>query len=305
MKTISLGYSPCPNDTFIFYAMIHGKIDTEDLQFKEILLDVETLNHKALKAELDVTKVSCRAFGNLRDNYALLRAGGALGRGCGPLVVTKHDYSMEELRNKRIAIPGKLTTAFLLLQLFDPAFIRAYSNTPLHLYGLGYPAPTPTTDPGPLTPVVIEMPFHKIMDAVTNEEVDAGLIIHESRFTYPSYGLKQIIDLGEWWEKETGLPVPLGGIIARRALGENLIRQIDTLLRLSVEHAFRNRAEPMDYIKKHSQELSDDVINQHINLYVNDFSIDIGQEGEKAVLELISRAEQAGIIPKTDQRIFI
>jgi 1,4-dihydroxy-6-naphthoate synthase len=292
MKTISLGYSPCPNDTFIFHALIHGKIDTQDLSFNEVLLDVETLNRKALKAELDITKISYAAYGGLRDKYCLLRSGGALGRGCGPLVVAKHVYSMEELRNKRIAIPGKLTTAFLLLQLFDPAFIRT-------------PLPCSSFRPRPMTPAVIEMPFHEIMNAVSNEEVDAGLIIHESRFTYPAYGLREIIDLGIWWEKETGLPVPLGGIIARRALGENLIRQIDALIRLSVGHAFRNRAEPMDYIKKHSQELSDDVINQHINLYVNDFSIDIGREGETAVLELISRAEQAGVIPKTDQRIFI
>lgn len=188
MKTLNIGYSPCPNDTFIFYALIHGKIYTGDLKFKEILLDVETLNQKALNAELDLTKISYHAFGYLQDKYSLLRAGCALGRGCGPLVVVKHDYAMEDLRNKRIAIPGRLTTAYLLLQLFDSAFVGA-CNTP------------PTPYPLPLTPVIIEMPFHKIMDAVAREEVDAGLIIHESRFTYPSYGLKQVIDLGEWWKK--------------------------------------------------------------------------------------------------------
>ncbi|MBI4681508.1 MAG: 1,4-dihydroxy-6-naphthoate synthase [Nitrospirae bacterium] len=299
MKSISLGYSPCPNDTFIFYAMIHGKIDTGGLSFNEVLLDVETLNRKALKAELDISKISYAAYGRLRENYCLLRSGGALGRGCGPLVVAKKKYAMEELRGKKIAVPGKLTTAYLLLQLLDPAFIRAYGN------GRDYPAPTPTPNPQSLTPVVIEMPFHKIMDAVVNEEVDAGLIIHESRFTYPSYGLKQVIDLGRWWEKETGLPIPLGGIIAKRTLGESSIKQIEKLLKQSVEYAFSNRIEPMSYIKMHSQELSDDIINQHINLYVNNFSLDVGEEGEKAVTELISRAEKAGIIPKSNQPIFI
>lgn len=286
MKTISLGYSPCPNDTFIFYAMIHGKIDTGGLSFNEVLLDVETLNQKALNAELDITKTSYAAYGHLRDNYTLLRSGGALGRGCGPLLVAKNKYTMEELRHKRIAIPGRLTTAYLLLQLFDPAF------------GRDYPAPTLDPCPLPLAPVFIEMPFHRIMEAVANDKVDAGLIIHESRFTYPSYGLKQIMDLGEWWEKDTGLPIPLGCIIARRSLGDELNMQIDRTIRQSAEYAFSNRTESMTYIKRHSQEFSDDVIKQHIDLYVNDFSLDIGEEGGEAVSELISRAEKAGVVPR-------
>jgi 1,4-dihydroxy-6-naphthoate synthase len=276
MRTLNIGYSPCPNDTFIFYALIHGQIDTGALKFKEILLDVEMLNQKALNAELDLTKISYHAFGYLQDKYSLLRAGGALGRGCGPLVVTRHTYTMEDLQGKKIAIPGKLTTAFLLLQLFDPAFSSQLSK-------------------------VIEMPFNEIMDAVAREEVDAGLIIHESRFTYPSYGLKQVIDLGEWWEKETGLPIPLGCIIAKKTLGEDLNNKINELIRQSVEYAFKNRYEPTEYIKKHSQELSDEVINRHIDLYVNDYSLDIGQDGEKAVRELLSRAEDAGIIPGSKQ----
>jgi 1,4-dihydroxy-6-naphthoate synthase len=280
MKTLSLGYSPCPNDTFIFYALTHGKIDTKNLIFKEILLDVETLNQKALRTELDLTKISYHAFGHVHKKYCLLKAGGALGRACGPLIVAKNDYSMEELRDKKIAIPGRLTTAYLLLQLFDTTFGSQNSN-------------------------LIVMPFNKIIDAVANEEVDAGLIIHESRFTYPSYGLKQIIDLGDWWEKETGLPIPLGGIIAKRTLGHGLNKKINKIIKASVEYAFNNRAEPMDYIKKHSQELSEDVINQHISLYVNEYSINVGEEGEKAVIELLSKAENAGIIPKIKQQIFI
>jgi len=280
MKSLTLGYSPCPNDTFIFYALIHDKIDTKNLKFKETLLDVETLNQKALHTELDLTKISYHAFGHMRKNYCLLRAGGALGRGCGPLVIAKNEYAMEELRGKKIAIPGKLTTAYLLLQLYNPDFRLQTSD-------------------------LLEMPFDKIIDAVAKEEVDAGLIIHESRFTYPSYGLKQIIDLGEWWEKQTGHPIPLGGIIAKRSLGEGLNKKINRTIKSSIEYAFSNRSEPMDYIKKHSQELSDEVINQHINLYVNNYSLDVGQDGEKAVIALLSRAEEAGIIPKVKQEIFV
>ncbi len=280
MKSLTLGYSPCPNDTFIFYALIHDKIDTKNIKFKETLLDVETLNQKALHTELDLTKISYHAFGHMRKNYCLLRAGGALGRGCGPLVIAKNEYAMEELRGKKIAIPGKLTTAYLLLQLYNPDFRLQTSD-------------------------LLEMPFDKIIDAVAKEEVDAGLIIHESRFTYHSYGLKQIIDLGEWWEKQTGHPIPLGGIIAKRSLGEGLNKKINKTIKSSIEYAFSNRSEPMDYIKKHSQELSDEVINQHINLYVNNYSLDVGQDGEKAVIALLSRAEEAGIIPKVKQEIFV
>lgn len=277
MKNISLGYSPCPNDTFIFYALIHNKIKNGELNFDEVLLDVETLNQKALKAELDVTKISYAAFGHLRKDYCLLKSGGALGRGCGPLLITKHDYKMEDLRDKKVAIPGNLTTAYLLLQLFDNAF-RSSS--------------------------IVPMPFHEIMQAVSNGEVDAGVIIHESRFTYQSHGLRKIIDLGNWWEKETGLPIPLGGIIARRSLGDSLIKQIDESIKQSILYAFDNRQSPVDYIKQHSHELSDDVINQHINLYVNDFSVDLGNEGEKAVRELLSRAEKAGIFQKNSLPLF-
>lgn len=280
MKSVSLGYSPCPNDTFIFYALIHGKISTKGLKFNEVLLDVETLNQKALSAELDLTKISFHAFGHLRDKYCLLHSGSALGRGCGPLVITKNACSMKDLRMKRIAIPGNLTTAYLLLQLYDPQFALKNSN-------------------------IIEMPFHEIIAAVADEKADAGLIIHESRFTYPSYGLTAVMDLGKWWEEETGLPIPLGGIALKRTLKDGPGRDIDRFLKQSVEYAFTNPSEPMDYIKKYSQELSEDVINQHIDLYVNDFSVDMGTEGEQAVTEFISRAESSGIIPKNNQHIFI
>jgi len=266
---LTLGYSPCPNDTFIFYALVHGRIDTEGMSFDEVLLDVETLNRKALDAELDITKVSFHAFGVLRDTYRLLRSGGAMGRGCGPLVVAKEKARMDELRGRRIAIPGRLTTAFLLLQLYDPS----------------------------LAGDVIVMPFDRIMDAVREGAADAGLIIHESRFTYPDYGLFEIMDLGKWWEDETGFPIPLGCIAAKKSLGMDTVRTVDMLLRKSVEYAFAHREETREYIKTHSQEMEDEVIEQHINLYVNDYSLDPGRDGMAAVEELLKRAGERGIIP--------
>jgi 1,4-dihydroxy-6-naphthoate synthase len=276
VKTVTLGYSPCPNDTFIFYALVNNRINTEGLRFREMLEDVETLNLMAKRAELDVTKVSFHAFGHLREDYCLLRAGGALGKGCGPLVVSRQDFTMDELREKSIAIPGRLTTAFLLLSIFDPAFAEN----------------------------VKVMPFNEIIDAVKNGEVDAGLIIHESRFTYQKEGLRKVIDLGEWWEKETGSLIPLGGILAKRELGRATVKRIDGLIRRSIDFAFSNRTEPLAYIKKHSQEMEDEVVTQHINLYVNDYSLDIGDEGIGAVRELFRRAEDRGIIAPSQQPLF-
>lgn len=276
MKTISLGYSPCPNDTFIFYALVHKKIDTGDFNFKEILLDVETLNKKALSGELDITKVSYHAFANLRENYCLLRSGGALGKGCGPLVVAKKEFEVKDLIGKKIAIPGELTTAYLLFQLFEPSF---KNNVKI-------------------------IAFNEIINVVKSEEVDAGLIIHESRFTYESYGLKKIIDLGKWWEKETGLPIPLGCIIAKRSLGKDFINEIDGMIKKSVLYAVNNRDETMEYVKRHSQELDDSVIDKHIGLYVNDYSIDIGEDGVAAVKELFRIAEENGVTAKNARPLF-
>ena len=278
MRTLSLGYSPCPNDTFIFYALVHGKIDTGGLKFKEILLDVETLNLSAMKRELDITKVSYNAFGNLRDDYCLLRSGGALGRGCGPLVVASKECEMKDLKGKTIAIPGELTTAYLLLQLYDP---DSRSN-------------------------VKAMPFHEIMGAVKEGKADAGLIIHEGRFTYSSYGLKKIIDLGAWWEKETDMPIPLGCIIAERSLGIDVISKIERLIRESVQYAMsRPEMLGVKYIKEHSRELDDSVIDEHIKLYVNDYSIDLGDDGIRAVRKLLDMAEERGIIKKSSKPVFV
>jgi len=265
VREISLGFSPCPNDTFIFYALANRKITNPHFRFREVLLDVETLNHRAFNEDLDVTKVSFHAFGHLRDRYRLLSSGSALGRGCGPLIITRSGNSIEDLRGKPIAIPGRLTTAFLLLMLYDAS----------------------------LSENVIPMPFDRIPHAVKEGDVDGGLIIHESRFTYADYGLVKLRDLGDWWEEETGLPIPLGCIIARRRLGEGVIKTVEGLIRESIEYAFSHRDETKSYVKAHAQELDDMVIEQHIGLYVNDYSLDLGIEGMRAVEELLKRAERA------------
>ncbi len=273
MKKLSLGYSPCPNDTFIFYALAHKKV-RGSVEFSETLKDVETLNRMALRGELDVTKVSFSAFGHLWENYCLLHSGSALGRGCGPLIVAKDRINIADLAGKKIAIPGKMTTAYLLLQLFDPDIRN-----------------------------VVEMPFDRIMNAVSLGTVDAGLIIHEGRFTYPKYGLMELVDLGEWWERETGLPIPLGGIVAKRSLGADVINEVDRILKKSVEFAFANRSMTRGYIKEHAQELDDEVIDQHIGLYVNDYTLDIG-DGVAAVRELLKRAEKLSLIPHSDKPLY-
>ncbi len=275
-RTLTLGYSPCPNDTFIFYALVHGRIPLPGIAFRERLEDVETLNALALQQKLELTKISYHALGHLRREYVLLRSGGALGRGCGPLVVARQPLTMAELRGRRLAVPGRLTTANLLLQLYGEGFDN-----------------------------LLVLPFHQVMQAVREGTADAGVIIHESRFTYREYGLSRVLDLGEWWEEETGMPIPLGGILARRCLGASLITQVEAALRRSVEFAFAHPQEPKSYIRAHAQELDPQVIEQHIGLYVNDFSLDLGEEGEGAVAELFARAERRGIIPPCELPLFV
>ncbi|HTY20592.1 MAG TPA: 1,4-dihydroxy-6-naphthoate synthase [Geobacteraceae bacterium] len=275
MRNFTLGYSPCPNDTFIFYPLVHGLIDSGGFRFSERLEDVETLNRLALAGELEITKISFHLLGFIRPDYCLLRSGGALGRGCGPLVVSRRYAEMGEIRGKRIAVPGRYTTAHLLLRLFDPE--------------LGN---------------VIFLPFHEIMGAVASGEADAGVIIHESRFTYPDYGLTKLLDLGEWWENDTGHPLPLGGIVAKRTLGKESIAAIERMLRASVEYGLAHPCEANAYIRAHSQEMSDEVCAAHIRLYVNDFSIDLGREGEAAVRALLARAEAAGLVPRSTEGLF-
>jgi len=274
-KELTLGFSPCPNDTFMFYPLVHGLIDTEGLSYRERLEEVETLNRLALAGELDVSKVSYHALGHIRDDYALLRAGSALGRGCGPLLVAADRIDPAGLRGRTIAVPGNYTTAKLLLRLFDPT----------------------------LTDFVV-MPFNEIMEAVLSGSVDAGLIIHESRFTYQGFGLHKLLDLGEWWEAETGLPIPLGGIVARRSLGAKTIAAVERALKAGVGYARSHPDEAARYIGEHAQEMSPEVCAAHIGLYVNDFSADLGEEGIRAITCLLQRAEEAGLIPASGTPLF-
>lgn len=271
-RTLTIGYSPCPNDTFIFYGLTHGKVKIPGITFRERLEDVETLNRLALEDSLDITKVSYHAVGLLRKNYALLRSGGALGRGCGPLIVAKPWTKLEDLRSGPIAIPGKLTTAYLLLRLFDP-----------------------------LIENVVVMTYDRIMQAVAGGKAAAGLIIHESRFTYPAYRLEKLLDLGEWWERRTGLPIPLGGILGRRSLGRDLLLQIEAAIRESLIYAEAHPDEIMDHCGQYAQEMKPDVMKKHIDLYVNAFSHDLTEEGLSAVHRLFTEAEARGIFPHTER----
>ena len=275
-QPLTLGFSPCPNDTFMFYPLVHGLVDTAGQSFNERLEDVETLNRLAVKGVLDVTKVSYAALGHIREQYALLRAGSALGRGCGPLLVAREQLDPATLQGKTIAIPGRYTTAHLLMRLYNPDLEN-----------------------------FLEMPFHEIMDSVLTGRADAGVIIHESRFTYQGFGLHQLVDLGAWWEGETGLPIPLGGIVARRSLGAETIRRIEAALSAGVEYARSNPKEAAAYIREHAQEMSEQVCAAHIGLYVNDFSQQLGPEGEQAISELLRRAETAGIVPASQAPLFI
>jgi len=269
-RTITIGYSPCPNDTFIFYALTHGKIHVPDITFREQLEDVETLNRMALEGGLDITKISYHALGHLREQYALLRSGSALGRGCGPLIVAKPGTTLENLISGTIAIPGKLTTAWLLLKLYNPGIRN-----------------------------IVVMTFDRIMQAVAEGRVTAGLIIHESRFTYPLYKLVKLLDLGEWWESYTGLPIPLGGILGKRSLGGDVLLRVEAGIRESLHYANSHPDEVLEYCKQHSQEMDETVMKDHIDLYVNDFSLDLGKEGLRAVHRLFSEAEAREIFPRS------
>jgi len=273
---LTLGYSPCPNDTFIFDAMIHHRIDTEGLEFEVHLGDVEQLNQKAFANELNITKLSYHAYAYLISDYALLTSGSALGNNCGPLLIAKSAIPKEDLDTKTIAIPGKYTTANFLLSL---AFPEAQQKQ--------------------------ETLFSTIEEQVINGSVDAGLIIHENRFTYQDKGLVKLIDLGEWWEETTQLPIPLGGIVVQRSFSLELQQKINRVLRRSIEFAFQNPKVSLPYVCAHAQEMDLAVIQQHIGLYVNDFSVDLGTKGKAAIQYLFDTAVQVGLIKKPAIDIFV
>jgi len=268
---LSLGISPCPNDTFIFDAMLHGKIDTEGLQFEYRLEDVETLNKMALTGELDITKVSYGALARLMVHYKVLDAGGALGLGVGPLLVSHHCADISELdpASAIIALPGAYTTAHLLFHLSYPSFQKK-----------------------------IYMPFHLIEEAVLSGEVHAGVIIHENRFTYAERGLKKLADLGDAWEQKTGFPIPLGGILAKRHFDGTLLRKINRVIRNSIEYAFSHRATLPQFVLEHAQSMSESVMNQHIDLYVNEYSRGLGSNGRAAVWKLLELAAALHPVPQ-------
>lgn len=267
MNTYSLGFSPCPNDTYIFYALVNGMLKKTSAFYRESLKDVETLNRMAMRSILDITKLSYHALGHVLNSYILLSSGSALGRSCGPLLVTRAPINPLNLKSCRVAIPGRYTTAALLLRLYSEFD---------HL---------------------VEMSFEKIMPAIKTGEVQAGVIIHEGRFTYKKYGLTEIIDLGRWWEEQTGLPIPLGGIAAKRDLGRAALAGIDADIRSSLEFSMEHPGSASDYVRIHAQEMENDVLEKHISLYVNEFSINLGADGIKAVDCLLKMGYDKGIFP--------
>jgi 1,4-dihydroxy-6-naphthoate synthase len=265
---LTLGFSTCPNDTFIFDAMVNGRIDTEGLRFELLMADVEELNRLAFKSSIDITKVSYHAFAYLSKAYQLLTAGSALGFGNGPLLISKHKIYPDELAGLKIAIPGKYTTANLLLSL-------------------AYPSLTQKT----------EYLFSDIEEVILSGEADAGVIIHENRFTYQSRGLRKIVDLGAQWEVQTGLPIPLGGIIVKRELPRVIRLKVNRVLRRSVAYALENPNDSLPFVRQHAQAMDEEVMRNHILLYVNDFSVDLGEKGREAITKLYERGAGNQLFP--------
>lgn len=276
MSKLTIGFSPCPNDTFIFDAMVHQKVDTEGLVFETIMGDVEELNEMAFAGKLDITKLSYHAYAYCLDAYQLLNAGSALGNGVGPLLVAKQQISEEDLAQASIAIPGKYTTANLL-------------------FGLAYPQAKSK----------IPMLFSDVEDAVIAGAVDAGLIIHENRFTYQEKGLVKIRDLGEFWEDFSGHPIPLGGIVIRRTLDTALQQKVDRVLRRSLEYAYANTEDVLPFVKDFAQEMDPEVMLKHIGLYVNEFTLDLGEKGRAAIEFMFAHGREIGVLPNSSLEIFV
>jgi len=286
-EPLVLAYSPCPNDTFIFHAWVNG-LSPEAPAVTTVLADIDVLNSLALAGKADVVKLSAYAFAFVQDRYAILHSGAALGQGCGPLVVTSKTSSLRpapsptrvsalahELAQARVAIPGELTTAALLAGLLTGGLRR---------------------------PVV--MPFERIMSACAAGEVDAGVIIHEGRFTYGRYGLRRLVDLGEWWEATTELPLPLGVIAVARSLSQGVQERVERALQASVKKARSLPENAMGYVLEHAKELEPEVCKAHIELYVNDFTEDLGDEGEKALRHMLDLAADCGLAPRLRMSLF-
>lgn len=273
---LTLGFSPCPNDTFIFEAMVHGRVDTEGLEFDWFLADVEELNRRAIEGSVDITKMSFHAYARAASGYLILDAGSAIGHNNGPLVISKRKLLPDELENSLIAIPGKYTTANLLFSIFWPG---AKSKR--------------------------EYLFSDIPEAVLSGEADAGLIIHETRFTYKTMGLRMVADTGMMWENFSGLPVPLGGIVVSRSVDEEIAVRVNRSIRRSIEYAYANPLKSVEFIRKNAAVTDPEVTREHIKLYVNNFSLSLGEEGRQAIGRLYSEAQEKGVIEALPERIFL
>lgn len=273
---LTLGFSPCPNDTFIFDALVHGRIDTEGLEFDYFLADVEELNNRAFASEVDITKISCHAYAFVARNYLILDSGSALGYGNGPLLISRDPLDPSKLKDVTIAIPGKFTTANLLLSIAWPEAVNRK-----------------------------EYLFSDIVNALLDCSADAGLIIHETRFTYQKKGLLKIADMGEFWENLTGLPVPLGSIVINRRVPHEIALKVNRVLRRSIEYAWADSQASYDFVTLNSRETEMQVVNNHIRMFVNDFSLDLGEKGRMAIRELLRIAHQKGVIPEVPDDIFL
>jgi 1,4-dihydroxy-6-naphthoate synthase len=268
-RIITVGHSPDPDDAFMFYALAHDKIDTGDLAFRHELQDIETLNRRALKGELDVSAVSIHAYAFLLDKYALLPTGCSMGDRYGPMVIARKPMTPGELAKIKIAVPGTMTTAFLTLRLLLPG-------------GFAYEV----------------VPFDEIINAVSSGKFDAGLIIHEGQLTFQNQGLHLIVDLGVWWQEKTGLPLPLGGNVVRRDLGGDTIRNVSRLIKESIRYSLDHRQDALTYALNYARDMDRDLADRFVGMYVNDWTLDYGERGRAAVARLLAEAHRAGVIPK-------
>jgi 1,4-dihydroxy-6-naphthoate synthase len=267
-RLITVGHSPDPDDAFMFYALAHDKLDTGDLTFRHELQDIETLNRRALRGELEVSAVSIHAYAFLADKYALLPSGCSMGDRYGPMVVAKKPMTVADLATARIAVPGTMTTAFLTLRLLMP---KSFTYE--------------------------VMPFDQILGAVAAGKVDAGLIIHEGQLTFQNQGLHLIVDLGVWWQEKTGLPLPLGGNVVRRDLGPETMRNISRLIKESIRYSLDHRQDALTYALKYGRDLDRGLADKFVGMYVNDWTLDYGPRGRAAVTKLLDEGHRAGVIP--------
>ena len=265
-ETIRIGHSPDSDDAFMFYALAKETIPTDGIQVVHVIEDIESLNQRALNAELEVTAVSIHAYAYIADKYALMPCGSSMGDRYGPILVANQPFPVSELKGKKIAIPGRMTTAYLTCSLFESDF------------------------------EAIEVPFDQIIDFVKGGQADAGLIIHEGQLTYEESGMHKIVDLGEWWYQETGLPLPLGGNVIRRDLGVEKMQKVTRLVRQSIQHSLDNRAEALDYAMIYARDMETKTADQFVGMYVNEYTIDYGDSGREGVRELLKRGHESGII---------